>query len=164
MWAENCAHKNSDRKISWSDANRIHHQLKSRFLKKPQDLKQSPISHLISRLLSNCQINWEIVSNLCGLFRTSELYREVTRVDSTEISKSEKIVGFLVTMWSNSEQSEILCLKVNYTYLYFSWNHPHVYDQSEKHDNGALLQELLKANFEYHSFSCQWHQWSLWKC
>ena len=42
MWAENCAHKNSDRKISWSDANRIHHLLKSRFLKKPQDLKQSP--------------------------------------------------------------------------------------------------------------------------
>ena len=46
--------------------------LKFRFSKKAT--KFETISHMIWRLLCKCQINWEIVSNFCGLFRMSELY------------------------------------------------------------------------------------------
>ena len=46
-------------------------QVKFRFSKKAT--KFETISHLILRLLSKCQIKWEIVSNFCGLFRMSEL-------------------------------------------------------------------------------------------
>ena len=46
--------------------------LKFRFSKKAT--KFETISHIIWRLLSTCQIKWDIVSNFCGLFRMSELY------------------------------------------------------------------------------------------
>ena len=48
--------------------------IKLRFSKKAT--KFETISHMICRLLSKCQIKWEIVSNFCGLFRMSELYNE----------------------------------------------------------------------------------------
>ena len=41
--------------------------VKFRFSKKPT--KFETISHMFWRLLSKCQINWEIVSNFCGHFR-----------------------------------------------------------------------------------------------
>ena len=36
--------------------------------------KFETISHIIWRVLSKCQMKWEIVSNFCGLFRKSKLY------------------------------------------------------------------------------------------
>ena len=53
-------------KIAWQE-----NYLKFRFSKKA--IKFETISHMIWRLLSTCQIKWEIVSNLCGLFRMSKL-------------------------------------------------------------------------------------------
>ena len=49
--------------------------VKFRFSKKAT--KFETISHLIWRLLSKCQIKWEIISNFCGLFRMSELYADL---------------------------------------------------------------------------------------
>ena len=46
--------------------------VKYRFSKKATKL--GTISHMIWRLLSKCQIKWEMVSNFCGLFRMSELW------------------------------------------------------------------------------------------
>ena len=38
-----------------------------KFMFSKKAIKFEPISHLILRLLSKCQIKWEIISNFCGL-------------------------------------------------------------------------------------------------
>jgi hypothetical protein len=48
-------------------------QLKFSFSKKATKSKFETIFHLIVRLLSKFQIKWKIISNLCGLFRMSQL-------------------------------------------------------------------------------------------
>ena len=57
-------HKNLKQSSTWSDI--------FRFSKKATKFETT--SHMIWRLISTCQISWEIVSNFCDLFRMSELY------------------------------------------------------------------------------------------
>ena len=45
--------------------------------------KFEAIFHLLWRLLTKCQIKWEIVSNFCGLFRMSALYQSSMNEPST---------------------------------------------------------------------------------
>ena len=52
--------------------------IKFRFSKKTT--KFETISHMIWRLLSKCQVKWEIVSSFCCLFRMSELYQSWNNV------------------------------------------------------------------------------------
>ena len=51
----------------------IYYILKFSFFKKAT--KFETMFHLIWRLLRKCQIKWKMVSNCCGLFRMSELYK-----------------------------------------------------------------------------------------
>ena len=52
---------------------------------------------MIWRLLSKCQIKWEIVSNFCGLFRMSELYHSKKKSSNRNLIANLVYVPYLLS-------------------------------------------------------------------